>query len=865
MPGRVGKDEVSQAAGKIRRRRPYTKSSIMAFAHPLWLILLVAPLAWLLYDWRRTTGKPRLILKVLSIALIVAALAEPRLDFDKTKVAVAVLADTSASVTQQDLQRASDLATQIETSRGSNVTQVIPFARNPRQPLPSERRGNSWNFQRTSGDAGRATSLERAVSEAVASLPAGLIRRVVLISDGNENTGSIVRATWQAQQLGIPIDTYALNGRVKPGLRLDTVSLPGQVFSGEKFPVDLTIESPAAANATVEITAEGKSLGSNPVQLQAGENRVRVRASLKTSGAIDLAGKVTAAGLGDARFEQAVTVRRARALLLSQDPAGTDEHLTNVLDANQFDFDRSGPEVARDLSNYQLLIFNNINMDAIPVVDQARIEDFEKQGGGVLWIAGERNIYTDKKGAPETPIERTFPAKLAPPRTPEGTCVILIIDKSSSMEGKKMDLARAASIGVVQNLRPIDLVGVLIFDNSFQWAVPVRKAEDRSLIARLISGITPDGGTQIAPALAEAYNRIHTVNAVYKHIVLLTDGISEEGDSLSLSKEAAANQVTISTVGLGQDVNRAYLEKVAEFANGKSYFLNDPSGLEQILLKDVQEHTGTTAVEKPLKPVVADKADLLDGVEMETAPVLLGYVRFQTKPGADQLLTIDRDPLFIRWQNGLGRSAVFASDAKSRWSANWVSWPGFDKFWSNVVRDLLPHAPPSEAVAGYDAASGAITVNYRLGKNVEEPAVVPDIFVFGPDGFRQPVKVLKTSAGNYRGELIVGQRQGLFRIRPLNETRAFPEVGIYREEAELSDFGSNQFLLKSIASSTGGRFNPPVKGIFENGGRSIESTMEMWPGLLGLATLLNLVELVMRKWKGLVEALRLRRASPARA
>jgi Ca-activated chloride channel family protein len=835
----------------------------MAFAHPLWLLLLIAPIAWLVYDWRRATGRTRLILKTMSIGLIVFALAEPRLDFDKTKVAVAVLADTSASVTPSDLQRASEIATQIETSRGSNVTQVIPFARNPRQPLASERNGKVWSFQRTGGDAGRATSLERAVSEAVASLPAGLIRRVVLISDGNENAGSIVRATWQAQQLGIPIDTYALNGRAKPGLRLESVSLPGQVFSGEKFPVDLTIQSPSAVRATVEITAEAKSLGANSVELQQGENRVRVRASLNTSGALDLAGKVTAPGLGDARFEQAVTVRRARALLLSQDPAGTETHLANVLTANQFDYERVGAEVPKDLGGYQLLIFNNINMDAMPVTDQARVEDFEKQGGGVLWIAGERNVYVDRKGAPETPIERAFPAKLAPPRTPEGTCVVLIIDKSSSMEGKKMDLARAASIGVVQNLRPIDSVGVLIFDNSFQWAVPIRKAEDRSLISRLISGITPDGGTQIAPALTEAYQRIRNANAVYKHIVLLTDGISEEGDSLSLSKEATANNVTISTVGLGQDVNRAYLEKVAEFANGKSYFLNDPSGLEQILLKDVQEHTGSTAVEKPLKAVVANKADLLEGLDIENAPVLLGYVRFQTRPGADQLLTIDKDPLFVRWQNGLGRAAVFASDAKARWSSQWVAWQGFDKFWSNVVRDLLPHAPPSEAVAGYDVASGSITVNYRLGKNVDDPATLPDIFIFGPDGFRQPIKIVKVSAGNYRGETVVGQRQGLFRIRPVNETRAFPEVGIYREEAELSDYGSNQFLLKSIAASTGGRFNPPLKQIFENGGRSIQSTMELWPGLLGCAVLLSLAELVMRKWKGLMEALRLRRAAPA--
>ena len=65
-------------------------------------------------------------------------------------------------------------------------------------------------------------------------------------------------------------------------------------------------------------------------------------------------------------------------------------------------------------------------------------------------------------------------------RSQQGTAVVLIIDKSSSMEGRKIELARLAAIGVVENLRPIDSVGVLIFDNSFQWAVPIRKADDRA-------------------------------------------------------------------------------------------------------------------------------------------------------------------------------------------------------------------------------------------------------------------------------------------------------------------------------------------------------------------------------------------------
>jgi hypothetical protein len=386
--------------------------------------------------------------------------------------------------------------------------------------------------------------------------------------------------------------------------------------------------------------------------------------------------------------------------------------------------------------------------------------------------------------------------------------------------------------------------------------VPIRKATDRAFIKRLIAGIQPEGGTQIAPALREAYMRILPEDAIYKHIVLLTDGISEEGDSMTTAAEAKRNRITISTVGLGLDVNRAFLSRVAAGSDGKSYFLDEPAGLEQLLLRDVEEHSGMTAVEKTLRPRVVQHAEILDGVDMENAPALLGYIRFQSKPTADTLLDADqKDPLLVRWQYGLGRAAVFASDAKNRWAANWVSWAGFDRLWANTFRDLLPHAQQSEASADFDRASGELLVDYHLSANVPEPDTVPDIFVIGPTDFRAPMKVNKVAAAHYRGRLAIGQNQGLFRVRPLDESPAFPEVGFYRPEDEMLEFGSNEQLLRQVASATGGRFEPTPKQVFDPSGRSTSTTMNLWPVLLALAVLLNLAELVMRKSKGLLESL----------
>ena len=833
----------------------------MTFDRAWVLIFGLVPIAWALREWTGKVRRGALLLKTGTFLAIIAALAEPRLSFYDSKVGVAILADTSRSLTTQDLERASAIATQIERARGRHWTQVIPFARSARKPAPQER-GKSWNLQYTAGDAGHATDLEAAIREAIGTLPAGLVRRVALISDGNENLGSAARAAWQAQQLGIPIDTFSLAGSPPPDLRVESVALPSLVFSGEHFPIDVTVTAPRSASARVEVAADGKRLGLSEVNLEPGLNHLRVRASVTTTGAVDLAGTISGTGLGQARFDQAVTIRRPRILLITNDPAGTEGHLQKTFEASQFEVQLSA-QVPDRFDDYQLVVFNNWDAESVPTARKQALEKFVQEGGGLLWIAGERNVYVENKRT-EDALDRTLPAKLAPPRTPEGTCVVLIIDKSSSMEGKKMELARQAAIGVVENLRPIDQVGVLIFDNSFQWAVPVRRAEDRSLIKRLIAGITPDGGTQIAPALTEAYRKIVYQNAVYKHIVLLTDGISEEGDSLTLSREAANNRITISTVGLGQDVNRAYLEKIASFAKGKSYFLNEPAGLEQILLKDVQEHTGSTAVEKPSQIAVTKPAEVLDGVGIDTAPPLRGYIRYTTKPTADTILTIDEhDPLLVRWQYGLGRATLFTSDAKSRWAASWLTWNGFDRLWANIARDLLPRAQSSEAQAEFDSSTEQLVVNYHLSRKMDEPAAVPAIYVLGPDGFRAPLEVAKVAAGTYRGVIHIGRNQGLFRVRPLVESRAFPEIGFYRPEDELTDHACDEPLLRQIAKSTGGRVNPPVKAIFDAGGRAVPSSMELWPGLLALALLLNLAELVSRKWRGLIESFR--KSAPAAA
>lgn len=824
----------------------------MKFAHPLVLAAALVPLGWCVYSFFRARPKWPPVLKALSLVAIVLALAEPNMTLPETRRAEVVLVDTSASISAADQARARSIAQKIEEMRGRNWVGVISFDRAVESP-DGEGGSSAVRLKTVSDNRANATNLETALRSSMAAAPSGYVPGVVLISDGNENEGSAVRAIAQLRQAGVPVDTIPLGEWDNSGLRLEGASLPHRAFSEEEIPIDLTLQAVRATPATIDIFAEGKPLGGQSVQLHAGTNTVRVEARVKSTGVTSISGRIHSAGLGEVRFARAIELQRARVLYLSQDPAGTDANLLAALDQANVEIIRDINQLDSKLGTFQLVILNNLNLSSINEDRKSKIENYVRNGGGLLLIGGERQVYKDDKQLDA--LDRALPAKLAPPDTPQGTCVGLIIDKSSSMEGRKIELARLSAIGVVDHLKPTDSIGVLIFDNSYQWAVPMRRAEDKSLIKRLISGITPDGGTQIAPALAEAYRRVLPSSATFKHIVLLTDGISEEGDSIELAKEAAQHDVTISTVGLGQDVNRSYLEKVASTSGGRSYFLNDPVGLEQILLKDVQTYSGSTAVEKRLAPIIAAKGDVLEGTGMETAPPLHGYARFKAKIGAETLLQIDqtrRDPLYVRWQYGLGRSAVFTSDAKSRWAEAWMTWPGFDKFWTNVTRDLLMHTSPSEATATYDAGNGDLLVSYRLAGQTPEPASVPQIYVLGPDGFSKPIQVRKVADRLYQGALKIGSQTGLFRVRPINESIAFPEVGFYRQQPEFEDSGTNEALLKTISAFTNGRFNPPLDTIFDSAGRSKPVEWQLWPAFLSLAIALTLAELVARKWRGLI-------------
>jgi uncharacterized protein YegL len=235
------------------------------------------------------------------------------------------------------------------------------------------------------------------------------------------------------------------------------------------------------------------------------------------------------------------------------------------------------------------------------------------------------------------------------------------------------------------------MIGVISFDETFNWVIPMGPAGSLEDKANLIAQITANGGTKIYQAVQSGFEAIVDQKATHKHIILLTDGVSTPGtqeDFPKLERDALAKHVTISTIGVGDYINRDLLDELAHKTKGKSHFVENPETIPQIINAEVKSTEDLAIQERPVRAVRVRPVEFTDGIDFTKAPRLRGFVQAEAKEGSEVILRVDdKKPLLVRWRYGLGRVIAFMSDAKSRWSAPWVRWASFGTLWPQMVRD----------------------------------------------------------------------------------------------------------------------------------------------------------------------------------
>jgi Ca-activated chloride channel family protein len=187
--------------------------------------------------------------------------------------------------------------------------------------------------------------------------------------------------------------------------------------------------------------------------------------------------------------------------------------------------------------------------------------------------------------------------KEALPAPPLNIC--LVIDRSTSMQGEKMDMVKATAIQLLRSLRPEDVFSIVAFSDRAEVIVPAGLNQDSRKQEGRIQMIHASGATEIFNGLEAGVNEIRRTldPSRVNHIILLTDGqtYGDEQACLKLADEAAALNIGISGMGIGNEWNDIFLDAVASKTGGSSAYISNPKDIQRLLVEKFNALASTYA------------------------------------------------------------------------------------------------------------------------------------------------------------------------------------------------------------------------------------------------------------------------------
>ena len=848
---------------------------LLELTRPWWLLGLAAlpVLAYYFYrslvDFARWQRALSLAARALIALLLVLALAGLNLLRPTREQFVVFALDRSLSIGEEARKAADAYVARAVTEVGHNRYAILPFAAEPGDLRLCVRDDESK--ARTPGKAGAAerpeadakgTDIAAAIEVAAAAIPPFYVPKVVLLTDGNSTSGEPLKAAMAL--LGkVEISTVPLPGRTDPEVQLSSVNAPTQVQQGESFQVEVVVDSNHDDDAgRLEVYRGDVKVADQAVKLKKGENRVTLKQSVAQGGLTPVTARLK--GYRDtlldnnSDFGLIYTAGKPRVLLVESE-LDQAKHLTWALEEQNMEVDvrppRGMPEGLAELQNYDLLILSNVPATALTRLQMEVARTYVQDlGGGLIMIGGDQSFGLG--GYYKTALEEILPVRSDFEKEKEkpSLAMMLVIDKSGSMGGEKIEMAKDAARAAVELLGANDKVGVLAFEGENFWVSELHPCTDKGFVLDRIAALEAGGGTVMAPAMEEGFEVLRGAVAKLKHMIILTDGISSPGDFEGIAQAMAAERITVSTVAMGSDSAQDLLEDIARIGNGRYYVAEDPAQVPQIFAKETVTASKSAINEQPFTPSLVRPTQVLAEIGLDEVPFLLGYVVTRPKATSEVILATEAgDPLLAWWRYGLGMSVAFTSDAKARWAAEWLSWPQFGQFWAQVARHALRKAEAKGTVVQVSRdgrrASVSLDAIDPTGKFLNR--VATELTLVAPGLGTKKLAMAQSAPGRYQAEFDAtqaGSYQLLFTQSRDGQVIGQQSRGLavgYPDELRLRPV--NRDLLGSIARASGGRFDPAPGLVFAPGPRTVPRATPLWPHLIAAAALLFVLDVALRR------------------
>ncbi|MDR2170944.1 MAG: VWA domain-containing protein [Planctomycetaceae bacterium] len=777
------------------------------------------------------------------------------------------LIDSSRSIDVESRRFISDYLQDIIASNNKFTYSLISFASDARLSEFAQRKIDGVNIFGQDGDVdsdwSNGTNIESALVLASSLSDSGIGSEVVLFSDGKETAGDALSA---AVLSGLPVSTVSV-----PELRLTDVSVlgfdvPVDLRVGESFNIDLLVYSNSQTDAVISIFRNEFKIVEVKKALSVGENRFRFRQVASAERLQEFSVKVES--ISDVIVEnnfmrRVVLVGDMPVVLAIDSDAGSLGDFSNAMFEQGIRVEvrpvEGIPNAIDDFLQFDAVIISDVPAAAFSLGQMVMLRDYVFEfGGSLLMFGGGRSFGCG--GYYGTAIEEILPVRcnFDDERDKVSAGISLTIDRSGSMDGEKLRLAKEAAKGAVKLMSVDDYISVIAFDAIPHVIVPAQKVTSQNTICGKINGIISGGGTNIYPALNESYEQLNWLKVSSKHIILLTDGKCDASEVAVLAKRIFAAGITVTIISIGE-VDDVLLRRAAELGGGRYYRVSDPNAAIQIFASETMLMGKSPISEEPFVPVVVMKSVVLNGINVERFPFLFGFVRTKTKPDARTILAAGGGEPLLAWRRyGSGISMVFTSDVKNRWASEWLVWSDFQKFWGQVMKFAARRQKQDNSVIDCKFIDGGIEVVIDVAGVGSDDNFIDSasgfLTIITPELLKYKIPLEQVAAGRYRA-IYKTKRRGSYKLQMNLQTKEQKTILQYARVLEV-DYSDelrggvvNKDKLRKIAELTGGNFNPNPAKILSKHPKKQLKNFSLRPYLFVTIIILFLIDLLLNRKK----------------
>ncbi len=787
---------------------------MLVFNSPWYLLLLgLLPVMWWtsfrslsgLGHWRRLLA---LALRTLVLTLLVCAIAEMQYQRTNDRLTVIYLLDQSLSIPES---RRTAMVRYVNASvRGQRKDEkgdragVIVFGRNAEVEVPPVD-SNVPLMPRIESLLDRDyTNLSGAMQRAMAMFPHDAAKRIVLVTDGNQNVGDALEEARAIADAGVSIDVMPVPLDQQNEVTVEKLAIPSDVRRGQPFELRVVMDNTAPGGKEGGAAVKGRlrivrkageretTLSDAPVEIAPGKRVFSIREEIDQPDFYTYEAHFTpddAASDSLTQNNQATAFTHVRGkgqVLMIEDweNPGEFDFLTERLRDE-------GLEVAIQPSNRlftslpELQRYDTVILADVPQTsgdDSASVTSFsdeqikmlvrntEELGCGLIMMGGPNSFGAG--GWTGTEIEKAMPVDFQIKSAKVMPVGALALDMHASEIAQANHWQKVIAQESIKSLGPRDYAGLILWNGTDQWlwgqskGGMIRAGENRQMMLQSIDRMNVSDMPDFEPGMKKAAVSLAKLqDATIKHMIIISDGDPSPptGGTIKALKDGG---VTVSTVAVGSHgpAGSVTLQTIATQTGGKYYVVNNPNALPKIYQREARRIARPLVYEPkpPVSPQIVTQHEIVQGLN-DSFPPIDGFVLTSVKESS-LVEVILRSPLpsdaqnstiLAAWTYGLGKSVAFTTDAGKRWTTSWTNWDQYDRFFSQMVRwSMRPSGDEGKFSVATDAQGNKTRVIISALDKGDDFLNYQSMTgtVLGPNMESIPLEIQQTAPGRYVGE-----------------------------------------------------------------------------------------------------------------